>query len=309
MNYIAASFLLAVAAVSFPTPGLADMYTWTDKSGITHFSDQPGDSSAKRLTQEDLPPMTEVDLSPAANLVPDKTLLPGAITVSGRLLFDGNPLSGLTTAAATFRIYNQELKQWITPHYEYDAGSASFRITGIAAGSYTGEVKVDADSSNPNQYPGDYKGRLSFNAVQAAPAAITVDMERIMHLTSPEDNGLPLADWGAVCSNKIAFPTPLTIAWEPLGKNVTYSYSLVKTVCQPFGFEEIAAGGKTTASRVVLDLPPNREGEFYTLRLEARKNDKLIGSLMTHGTNGWGWDYRFRVLPKPGPTRVISPVR
>lgn len=303
----ASIFLLVFAVVAFPATAHADMYQWTDKAGVMHFGDQPGDPSAKRLTQEDLPPVTETDQSPAADHVPQKTFLPGAIMVNGGLFFDGKPLSDLTSAAAVIRIYSQELKQWLTPDYAYDAGSGTFQLKGIAAGSYTGEVRVDADRSNPDQYPGDYKGKLSFNAM-ASRATTTVDMERIMHLTSPEDNGVPLTDWGAVCLNKIEFETPVAIAWEPLGNDVFYSYSIVRTVCQPFEFKDAVAGDRTTAARVVLDLPPNKDGEFYTLRLEARKNDRPVGSLMTHGTNGWGWDYRFRVLPKRGPTRVISPI-
>jgi hypothetical protein len=285
------------------------MYRWTDKAGSTHFSDQPGDPSAQRLAPEDMPPVTETEQVPAANPVPQKTFLPGAIMVKGQLFFDGRPFSDVTAAAALIRLYSRELKQWITPDYAYDAASGTFQLTGIAAGSYSGEVKVDADRSNPDQYPGDYKGRFNFNAVPPSRVVVTVDMERIMHLTSPEDNNVPLADWGAVCSNKIEFETPVAIAWEPLGSDVFYSYSIVRTVCQPFGFKEAVAGDRTTASRVVLDLPPNKEGEFYTLRFEAQKNNKTVGSLMTHGANGWGWDYRFRVLPRRGPTRVISPIK
>ena len=308
MKCIAASFLLAIAAFALSAPASAADYKWIDKNGVVHFSDRADDPSATRLKQEDLPPMTETNHAPAVNLVPEKTFLPGAMTVNGRLFFDGRPLSDITKAAATFRLYSQDIKQWITPDYAYDAGSAAFMLKGLAAGNYTCEVKVDADPSNPAQYPGDYKGRISFTAAPTLKEAVVVDMEQIMHLTSPEDNGVALADWGAVCLNKIEFETPIAIAWEPLGEGVTYSYSIIKTVCRPFGFEEAVAGDKTTASRVVLDLPPNKEGEFYTLRLEARKNNRPVGSLMTHGANGWGWDYRFRMVPKRGPTRVISPI-
>ncbi len=308
MKSIAASFLLIIAAAAFTAPASADTYKWIDKEGIVHFSDQPGDPSAVRLKQEDLPHMTETGQTPVSNLMPQKTFLPGAITLNGRLLFDGKPLSDFTTAPVDLRLYSQELKQWITPDYTYDAGSGTFQIKDIAAGTYTGEVRVDADRSNPAQYPGDYKGKAAFNAVSASPDSVTVNMERIIHLISPEDNGAPLADWGAVCSNKIEFETPVAIAWEPLGNDVFYSYSIVRTVCQPFGFKEAVAGDRIAATRVVLDLPPNKDGEFYTLRLEANKNNRPVGSLMTHGTNGWGWDYRFRVLPKRGPTRVISPM-
>jgi hypothetical protein len=309
MKCIAASFLAIIAVVAFPALAHADMYKWTDKAGVVHFSSQPGDPSAELLKEEDLAPMSKTGEASPSNLVPEKIFFPGAITVTGGLLFDGKPLPEFTTAPAVIRLYSQHLKQWFTPDYSYDAGAGTFQLRGIAEGIYTGQVTVDADRSNPDQYPGDYKGSIFLNAVPTSPAVVTVDMERIMHLTSPEDNSVPLADWGAVCSNRTEFERPVAIAWEPLGNGVSYGYSIVRTVCRPFGFKEAVAADRTTASRVVLDLPPNKEGEFYTLRLEARKNDRLVGSLMTHGKNGWGWDYRFRVLPKRGPTRVISPIK
>ncbi len=307
-RHAVAFFLVFFFIVASPVQAPADMYKWTDRNGVVHFSSQPGDPSAELLQQEDLPPVTEGP-APQSNLIPETTSYPGAIAVTARLLFDGRPLSDLTGAPATIRLYNQHLKQWFTPDYSYDAASGTIKLRGIAEGTYTGQVLVDADRSNPDQYPGDYKGNVSFTAAPASAVMATVNMERIIHLIRPEDNGTPLTEWGEVCSNKIEFETPVEIAWEPIGSGVSYSYSIVRTVCQPFGFKEAVAADRTTATRVVLDLPPNRAGEFYTLRLEARKNDRPVGSLMSHGKSGWGWDYRFRVLPKRGPTRVISPVK
>ncbi len=308
MKRYASPFLIAFFISAFAVPSPAEMYTWTDKSGVVHFSSEPGDPSAVRLKDEDLAPMTETEGASRPNLVPEKTLLPGAVTVSGRLLFDGRPLSEFSSAPAVIRIFSQHLNQWLTPDYLYDTAAGTFELRGIAEGTYIGQVTVDADRSNPDQYPGDYKGKFNLNVVPASPAAVTADMERIIHLTSPEDNAAPLADWGEVCSNKIEFETPVAITWEPLARDVSYNYSIIRTVCQPFEFKNTVAGDTTKASNVILSLPPNRDGEFYTLRIEARKNDRPIGSLMTHGKNGWGWDYRFRVLPKRGPTRVISPI-
>jgi hypothetical protein len=285
------------------------MYKWTDKSGVVHYSFQPGDPSAEVLKDEDLAPVTEMGGVSSSDIVIEKTLIPGTITASGRLLFDGRPLAEFSTASAVISLYSQQLKQWFTPDYSYDPRTGTFQLRGLAEGKYMGQATVDADRSNPERYPGDYKGSFPFSVAASSPATVTADMERIIHLTSPEDNGVPLANWGAaVCENKIEFETPVTIAWEPVGKDVSYGYLIIRTVCQPFGFKDTVVADKTSATRVALDLPPNKEGEFYTLRLEARKNNRPVGSLMTHGANGWGWDYRFRVLPKRGPTRVISPI-
>jgi hypothetical protein len=284
------------------------MYTWVDKAGNAHYSDQPGDPEARRLAQEDLPPVTETNQAPSSDLVPQKTLLPGEFTVRGRLLFDGKPLSSLTSAAVVVHIYNRELKKWITPDYTYDAGSGTFQLKGVPSGPGNGEVRIDADGSNPAQYPGDYRGRFNFTPGPTAQADVSVDMERMLHLTSPEDNAAPLANWGGVCQNKIGYETPVAIAWEPLGKDVSYSYTIIRTVCRPFAVKNTVVADRTTEPRAVLGLPPNEEGEFYLLRLEARKDNRPVGSLMTHGPNGYAWDYRFRVLPKRKPTRMISPL-
>lgn len=309
MRYFAFFLFLALAAHAFPEAADADMYKWTDPSGVVHFSSEPRDPSAQRLKDTDLPPVTDIENASQRDLVPDKTSLPGPVTMMVRLLFDGNPLSESTAALAVFRMHSNELKQWFTPDYSYDRGAGVFRLRGMAEGTYIGQVTIDADRSNPDQYPGDYKGKFTVTVLQSAPATVNADMERIIHLTGPEDNARPLKDWGKVCSSNTEFETPVAVSWEALGKGVVYSYTIVRTVCQPFSFQNTVAGDKTTASKVVLDLPPNREGEFYTLRLEARKNDRIVGSLMTHGENGWGWDYRFRVVPKRGPTRVITPAR
>ena len=308
MKGIAAFLFVVIAPVVFPAPAHADMYRWTDKAGITHFSTEPGDPSAVLMREKDLPPVSETGEASSSNPAPGKTYYPGGITAMVHLVFDGRPLSEITSVSAVIRLYSQRLKQWFTPDYSYDAGTGTVRLRGIAEGTYSGQATVDANPSNPDLYPGDYKGNFFIDALQSSPAVVTAFMERIMHLTSPEDNGVPLAEWSPGCSNKREFETPVVIAWESLGKGVSYGYSIVRTVCQPFAFKESVAADRTEETRLVIDLPPNKEGEFYTLRIEAQKNDKPVGSLMTHGNNGWGWDYRFRVLSRRGPTRVISPI-
>ena len=48
--------------------------------------------------------------------------------------------------------------------------------------------------------------------------------------------------------------------------------------------------------RVSVPLPPNGPSDFYLLTLSgSRGTGKTVGSLITHGQGGMGWDYRFRV--------------
>ncbi|OGW36207.1 MAG: hypothetical protein A2010_13870 [Nitrospirae bacterium GWD2_57_9] len=303
MRYIGAGILIAVTIAAAPAG--ADMYKWTDRSGVVHFSDQAGDRSAEKVDQERLTVVTET-ADPSSDAVPERSSLPGEITVRGRLLFDGKPLAESTAAPAVFRLYSQTLRQWITPEAEYEATTGAFLLKRVPEGTYSCDIKVNADARKP-QYPGDYRGTVSFNASSAKRAEISVDMERLLHLTRPEDNAVQQPEWGAVCMNRIEYPTPVRLSWDSLGRDVSYTYMIVRTECSPFAFKETVAGDTITSPGAVLDLPPSREGEFYTLRIQARKGNRPVGSLMTHGKNGWGWDYRFRVVPKRRPIVIISP--
>ena len=183
----------------------------------------------------------------------------------------------------------------------------SFSLKVLSEGKYSCDVKVDANPSNPAQYPGDYKGHASFSAVSKSFVNLKIDMERIIHLTKPEDNGIPMLGWGSVCFNNILFESPVQISWEPIEKDVYYTYTVNRTECDPFSQKELLAGDTITYTDISLRLPPNEEKEFYTLQITARKNGRQIGSLMTHGENGWGWDYRFRVGKQP--EKFIEPFK
>jgi hypothetical protein len=66
----------------FPAPAPADMYKWTDKAGVVHFS-SARDPSAELLKEGDLAPMWTVK---PRRVLSRKRPLPGAITVTGGLL-------------------------------------------------------------------------------------------------------------------------------------------------------------------------------------------------------------------------------
>jgi hypothetical protein len=55
------------------------------------------------------------------------------------------------------------------------------------------------------------------------------------------------------------------------------------------------ASGTTAATELTLDLPPSAANEFYLFNLHARRGDRTVGLITTHGQGGLGWDYRFRL--------------
>ncbi len=233
---------------------------------------------------------------PAADPTPRSGGAGKDIVITGRLFFDGKPLSEYTKATATFRVYSRDLNQWITPAYEYDPETAAFTLQVIAEGSYSCNVEVDANGANPERYPGDYKGSGHFSAWFTSAQSLKIDMDRIIHLVEPQNNDKPVVGWGAWCFNKVQFKTPVRVSWEPVERDVYYTYTVNRTICSPFSEKELVAGDTTTATSVILDLPPNREGEIYLMNITARKNGRSVGSIMVHGGNGYGWDYRFRAV-------------
>jgi hypothetical protein len=89
----------------------------------------------------------------------------------------------------------------------------------------------------------------------------------------------------------------VTIAWDPLGVDaVRYDYRIIKVICEPFAYGDFVAGRTTRETSAKADLPKSAPGEAYLLTIEARANGRRVGSLMTHGGSGFGWDYRFSVV-------------
>lgn len=307
LNHSKTKYLTIMLLLSFIAPFIhsAEIYKWVDESGTTHFSDEPGKADAEKIDLKSLPPVSIISepptpgsqKKPGDELEVHKSYIPGNIVAKGRLLYDGQPLSEYTKAKPVFQVNSVRLQQWFTPLTEYDDKSGYFSIHGLNEGDYSGFVKVDANPLNPEQYPGDYKASFSFSVSSKLSSDIHVYLERILHLTKPQDNGIPLSEWGAACKDTIPLKSPVLLRWESLGADVDYTFTIIRTECEPFAWKETVAIDTVKKLHVLLALPPNKKGEHYTLRLTARKIGKTIGSLMTHGTNGYGWDYRFRVVP------------
>jgi hypothetical protein len=95
---------------------------------------------------------------------------------------------------------------------------------------------------------------------------------------------------------KITFPNPVTFQWESLDNDVTYDYQITRMDCaNNYNSAGTVADGSVAETQLSVALPPSLDNECYGFHLYARQNDQRIGMLMTHGPNGYGWDYRFRV--------------
>ncbi|RMH68991.1 MAG: serine/threonine protein kinase [Gemmatimonadetes bacterium] len=221
------------------------------------------------------------------------TIPEGNPVVKGQLRFDGQPVHRLTSAIPRFWFRNEDSGKAYTANAVY-LGESQFAIYDLPAGRFGISVNIDANPANPSSYPGDFRAWEVFQVTEQRPLYLEIDLQQIIRLLAPQDNDRVLKGWGAVCDNEVVITSPVTFRWESLGEGVYYDYAIQLIGC-PYESKRSIAGETTPRTTLELNLPPNAANEFYLLTLYARKNGRRIGMLMTHGANGYGWDYRFRV--------------
>lgn len=213
--------------------------------------------------------------------------------VKGRITYDGAAIDKLTPVQPKFWCRDEDKNVAVSAQIQYRNGF--FIIKEIPPGNYGLSVDIDANPENPHMYPGDYRAWTRFSVMEGSKTEHDVELSRILHLVSPQDNGNVMQHWDAECEEKTLLPAPVVLSWEPLGDDVYYDYQIARMGCAPYRTLDAMAGASTRETTVSVELPQSRPQEFYQFSVTARKNGKTIGTLMTHGANGYGWDYRFRV--------------
>lgn len=221
----------------------------------------------------------------------------------GRLLFDGRPITEFTQERPSFWFRNEDTGKEQKAEVIYN--NSHFQIRGLPTGHFGLSIYLNANKGNLAGYPGDFYVWKTFDVVERANPELVVDLQRVIHLTSPQDNGTVMKLWGAPCMEQIAFTSPVRFAWESLGDRVYYDYDISRMECSNTS-KGTEAGGTITDTQIIAELPPSKENEFYMFHLSARKEGRRIGVLTTHGSNGIAWDYRFRVIES---SRTQIPVK
>jgi hypothetical protein len=235
--------------------------------------------------------------APAA-AAPDATAAPDAaeVVLKGRLLFDGQPVAGTALPEPLFWFRDDVKKVQVAPRVAYEAGA--FTVRGLAPGKYGLSVRVDAQKSNPNIFPGDLNAWAEFTVEAGRVATVEMPLRRIMRLQQPVDNAVVLPGWDVPCGAGYPSAGKILFAWEPVDPAATYEVRVDRLLCgRGYATAGAAFSKSTTDPWVNVELPPSREGECYSFRLSAKKGGQPIGILATHGKTGLGWDYRFVVKP------------
>jgi serine/threonine protein kinase len=213
--------------------------------------------------------------------------------VAGHLYFDGKPIGNFSNVQPNFWFRDEDTGKVISAEAEYKDGI--FRFVGLPAGTYGVQTTVDASMNNPSMYPGDYYAWTQFTVRANNNPQLRIDLKRVIHMTSPENNNVAMPNWTIEPSKMTLLPNgKVKITWDSLGENVFYDYK-VSQMAAPYKFLSAVSSGTINETSVIVDLPSNSQDEYYLLTIEARKVGRQIGLLMTHGAGGMGWDYRFRV--------------
>jgi hypothetical protein len=213
-------------------------------------------------------------------------------TVRGRLSWDGQPLEALTSQPPNFWLRREE-------HGEVQGGTISYQrggfvVSALPRGSIGMQTTVDLNPANPRGYPGDLYAFTVFESGVGRPP-VDVELWKIIRLRSPQDNNEPMPGWGLDCSKMFVTTSPVDVAWDAPADGLTYHYRIQRVEC-PYQNPRPVLEAATTGLSVSLPLPPNGPGDFYLLTLSGRRGvGQTVGSLITHGRGGMGWDYRFRV--------------
>ncbi|KPL25471.1 MAG: hypothetical protein AMJ75_01115 [Phycisphaerae bacterium SM1_79] len=219
--------------------------------------------------------------------------------LQGNLLFEGQPIEAFTSIEPVFSFNNLDTEQRaIKARTEYNKGR--FKIYELPQGNYNIFVSINANTDNPGRYPG-YPGDFFKQLVRVSiplegSVNLDIDLEKVIHLTLPQDNGDIMDLWGELGEDMITFESPTEFAWDSLGDNVQYHYIINRMQSKPFTYLERYVQETTTSkTSVSIELPLNRENEFYLFHLYATKGQYRIGELKTHGKRGYANDLRFRI--------------
>lgn len=213
--------------------------------------------------------------------------------IIGTIYFDEKLISEITDIKPKFWFRNEDKNIIENPKVVYS--NSKFTIDGLSEGNYGMSISIDANEINPMSYPGDFRKWITFSVKNDNVQELQIEMEKLIHLNSPQDNNYKIEKWGEKC-DKYSINSPVNFSWDKIEEDIYYDYSVSLINCEPYNNKNIVYSGTTKDNFIKLELPKNENNEYYLFNLYARKKGNKIGSLMTHGSNGHGWDYRFRVI-------------
>ncbi len=272
----------------------AELYKWKDEGGKLHFTDNIQNVPEEYRKGSNYKTRGTLNITSGRNKGKRRFApIRETLAVKGILEFDNELLSDISRVEPRFWFRNEATGKVAGAVAEYKAGE--YEVYGLEPGNYGMSINVDLNPANPLMYPGDLRTWKTFSVSEKNPTRLNLNLTKLIYLIKPVDNGRQIPGWGGKCQNTPSISGPVTFEWKPLADNVYYDYSISKPTCKPFSFGKAIASGSTQDTKVTIPLEASSSNSIYLFKLNARKDGRTIGSLMTHGGNGHGWDYRFKV--------------
>jgi len=282
---------------------MAEIYKWVDENGEVHYSETAPEETAQPLQSDELPSLNSldpVDIDRYQSVIdkiatPDNVISTGKSSFTGILRYAGNPVKVSASDDVSTWIRNENTGKGTEYKAVFDIKKGTVSVKNIPPGKYGMTIGINNNRANPKLYPGDYRKWVNFKIEKRKSIRRNIDLEKIIHLIAPQDNNHAIEGWSDYCGNTTSFSSPIRFQWAPISANVEYKYNIQEYTCYPFKFRKNVASGSTSNTSLTLNLGKARGKKFYMLTLNAYKNSRIVGSLMTHGKNGHGWDYRFGI--------------
>jgi len=218
------------------------------------------------------------------------------------LRFDGQVID--PKAKPDFTCYSYSLSRRVGCRIQKSDTPGAYSLETLEPGKYQMHVSVDENPANPRRFPGDYEAQVSFEITTTGPERLVADLARLIHLTRPGDNARAIEGMLTSCTKQPQFDTPrfswgptatVDFTWDPIVAGAEYRYTLFARSCgQPCAGREILSE-QTAKTTTTLSVRPAADSEYYVFRVEAWKDDRLVGDLYTHDGGAHSWNYRFRV--------------
>lgn len=210
------------------------------------------------------------------------------------LLYNGTKISDSTTVEPTISLHNRDTNEYFR---EFVKENGTYVFYCLTPGTYSVLVIIDSNSLNEKRYPGDFEGETYFKIDSQLSKKVSVELKKIIHLSTPQNNNNIVQKYNAPCGKKMTFKSPTTFKWDPIGSDdIMYKYKIQRIQCQPkYQVMETIVSEITPDTEAVIDLEANANGEMYQFSLSAFSAGREIGILMIHGDQGYGWELRFQI--------------
>jgi len=226
-------------------------------------------------------------------------------TLTGKVLYHGNPVSNFTEKLPSFWVRNESSGEVASLTFDYNSSTSEYFVYNILPGQYGINVYFDAVESSGG-YAGDFDGWITPIDIPQDQPVVNFDLEvqKIIHLVNPIDNAKVL---GSMSDLDSYLQKEIVFRWDPIPEAVLYTLK-IEEIEEPYQFIKDVVSIQTNMTEWKPELSLSKDNRFYLFTLDAYDTaQKYVGKLMIVYSNGVGWDYRFRIVESISTTTTTTP--